>query len=119
MISIRGATTVNNDSKEEILSNTKILLENIIKANKLDMNKITAIFFTCTRDLVSAYPAPAARDLGITEASLMCMQEMYVEGSLDKCIRVSVLYIRDALQSQVKHIYLNNAVGLRQDITNI
>jgi chorismate mutase len=116
MYSIRGATTIKHDNQEELWFATSELLKNIIEANKLELDKITAIFFTCTKDICSAYPAKAARDLGITKASLMCMQEMYVENSLERCIRVCIFYDGDGLSADVKHIYLNNAIVLRPDL---
>lgn len=116
MISIRGATTIKNNTAEDILSNTRFLLEKIIETNKLDIDSITAVFFSCTKDITAAYPAKAARELGITHASLMCLQEMHVEGSLNKCIRICVFYDENLGQSSVKHIYLNEAVILRPDL---
>jgi chorismate mutase len=116
MVSIRGATTIDTDNSEDLLSATSELLKGIILANKLDLNNIISIFFTCTQDLTSAYPAKAARDLGITQCSLMCMQEMNVENSLAKCIRVCIFYDDDSLKESVKHVYLNNAVSLRPDL---
>lgn len=118
MISIRGATTVDRDEPELIIENTKLLLQSIIAANSLQIDLIIAIFFTCTQDLQSAYPAKGARDMGITHASLMCLQEMYVPGSLPKCIRICVFYNQEGNQTDVKHVYLNDAVVLRQDLFN-
>lgn len=117
MVSIRGATTIENDTVEELLLGTSILLRNIIQENILDLSKINAIFFTCTQDLTSAYPAKAARELGITHASLMCMQEMHVENSLPKCIRVCIFYDDDHLKDNIKHVYLNSALNLRPDLS--
>lgn len=116
MLSIRGATTITADSPEEVISATTELLQSIIIENKLQLEKITAVFFTCTRDITSAYPAKAARDLGITQAALMCLQEMYVENSLDRCIRICVFYNEETISDMIKHIYLNNAVTLRPDL---
>jgi monofunctional chorismate mutase len=116
MLSIRGATTINKNTAEEVLSVTRQLLEQVIKANDLDISLITAIFFTCTKDITSAYPARAARDLGITRASLMCFQEMHVDGSLEKCIRLCVFYDKDSKQESAKHVYLNKAAALRPDL---
>jgi monofunctional chorismate mutase len=116
MISIRGATTIQNDKAEEILSATSELLQKTISANQLDINQITAIIFTCTKDISSTYPAKAARDLGIAQAALMCVQEMYVENSLPKCIRICIFYNHDILAEEIKHIYLKNAAILRPDL---
>ena len=117
MITIRGATTIERDKAEELLAGTTDLLNNIIHANKLELEKIIAIFFTCTQDITSAYPAKAARDMGITHASLMCMQEMHVTQSMAKCIRVCIFYEGELLKDNIKHIYLRNALSLRPDLT--
>lgn len=117
MISIRGATTVELDTKEEVLKETEIMLKEIIEKNQLDIKDIISIIFTATKDISSVYPAVAARNLGLTKASLMCVQEMYVEGSLEKCIRVSVSAESKKSQVDVKHVYLKGAESLRPDLT--
>ena len=116
MFCIRGAITVPLDLPEDIFSATKTLLYEILEQNKLDIHCVTAVFFSCTRDLTSAYPAQAAREIGFTATSLMCLQEMHVEGSLEKCIRVCMLYNGCIQQSEIKHVYLEEAVSLRPDL---
>jgi monofunctional chorismate mutase len=116
MISIRGAITVEQDIAEELLKATSELLETIISSNGLEIKRITSIFFTCTKDLTSVYPAKAARELGITNAALMCVQEMHVDDSLKKCIRVCIFYNDDNIERDIKHIYLKNAQSLRPDL---
>lgn len=114
--SIRGATTAEKNNREDILQATRELLGKILDSNKLEIDDITSILFTCTKDLTAVYPAVAARDLNITQAALMCMQEMYVEGSLPMCIRVMLTCQCDKKQSEVRHIYLREAKKLRPDI---
>lgn len=118
MISIRGATTIQNDIEEELIAGTTELLQETIKANKLDINNITAIIFTCTKDITSAYPAKAARDIGIVNSALMCVQEMYVKNSLMMCIRICIFYNDDSLAGNIKHVFLRKAIGLRPDLIN-
>ncbi len=114
---IRGANTVNENSREEILEATTHLLQAILEANAIKIEQIIQILFTATRDLDVVYPSVAARQLGITEAALMCMQELEVEGSLQKCIRVAVLIESDTLTRQtLKHQYLGGAKVLRPDL---
>ena len=113
---IRGANTVLNNNREEMLKCTKDMLEAIIKDNNLSIEDIVSVTFTATKDLDAVYPAVAAREIGITQASLMCVQEMYVEGSLPKCIRVSVMTECDLCQKDVKHVYMGEAVRLRPDL---
>lgn len=114
-ICIRGAVTAEN-TKEDILAKTKELLLEIIEENNLDIECITSIFFTATKDLDKVYPAVSAREIGITDAALMCFQEMYVEGSLEKCIRVTVMVESDKKQKDAKHVFLGEAQKLRPDL---
>lgn len=117
MISIRGAITADSNSKTEILERAKEMIEAIIISNNLQINQIIQILFSTTKDLDEVYPAVAAREMGLTSAALMCFQEMYVKGSLEKCIRVSVLADAKGLTSQnVKHQYLRGAKSLRVDL---
>ncbi len=116
MIGIRGATTIENDNEEEIIKNTIDLLKEIFSANSLSNEKVTAIFFSSTKDVSAAYPAKAARHMGLTDVPLMCSQEMHVEGSLQKCIRLCLFYDGDISKKDIRHIYLNNAKQLRPDL---
>ena len=116
MIAIRGAITVAEDDKAAILAATEELLLSIIQENKIELGEINSILFTATKDLTKVYPAVAARELGITNAALMCVQEMYVEGSLPMCIRVMVQIQREDADLQIKHMYLRGAAKLRPDL---
>lgn len=116
ILAIRGATTVDKNTKENILNATKELLQKIIEANNLSLEQIIFIIFTATKDLDEVYPAVAARDIGITNASLICIQEMYVKNSLPMCIRVMLQIQTNKIQKKVKHIYLNEAKILRPDL---
>lgn len=116
MISIRGAITVNQDDRQEVLDATRDLLNTIILKNNLTIGDITSIIFTCTNDIQSVYPAVAARELGIVNAGLMCMNEMFVQDSLKKCIRVLLQANKDISQKEAKHIYMGKAKVLRPDL---
>ena len=118
MIGIRGATTIERDNEEEIIKNTIDLLKEMISSNNLVNEKVTAIFFSSTKDLSAAYPAKAARHMGLIDVPLMCSQEMHVEGSLQKCIRVCLFYDGEISKKNVRHIYLNDAKQLRPDLAN-
>ncbi|WP_069649521.1 chorismate mutase [Caloranaerobacter ferrireducens] len=116
IVAIRGAITVNNNTKEDIIKFTKKLLKEIIKQNNIDKSNVISILFSATKDLNKAYPAIAARELGFNNCGLMCFQEMDVEGSLNKCIRV-LLFLKSNLdQTCIKHIYLEKASKLRPDL---
>lgn len=116
MFSIRGAITIEEDSRREILEASDELLREIIRKNGIEIEDIISIIFSSTRDVSSAYPAEAARAIGITSAGLMCLQEMYVEGSLEKCIRVLLLACGEKEQNEAKHVYLRKASSLRPDL---
>ena len=113
---IRGAITAEENTRENILENTKILLEDIIKENNIEIKDISSILFTMTKDLDEVYPAVAAREIGITEAALMCACELYIKNSLKMCIRVMVSVNTPLSQRDMKHSYLKGAEKLRPDI---
>jgi len=112
---IRGAITAKN-TRENILESTRMMLTAILAENDLEHNQIIAVTFTCTRDLDAVYPAVAAREMGLVSASLMCMAEMDVEGSLPSCIRVQVLAETEVAPEYIKHVYLRGARSLRPDL---
>lgn len=116
MISIRGAITVQENTKQDILDSTKILLLAILENNQLKTEDVISIYFTGTKDLTAVYPAVAAREIGLTECSLICAQEMYIEGSLNMCIRVLLHVNSKHCQKDAKHVYLREAKSLRPDI---
>lgn len=116
IVSIRGAITVEENTVDSILNNTKELLKEVIKRNNIDKDKVISILFSVTQDLSKTYPAKAARELGYLNIGLMCFNEMVVEGSLDKCIRLMILYNSDINQEDVEHVYLKGAKILRPDL---
>ncbi|NBI06596.1 chorismate mutase [Senegalia massiliensis] len=116
VISIRGAITVEKNTSENILDNTTKLLETIIKKNNIKSKDIISVLFTATSDIDSAYPAKAARQMGLLDCSLLCFQEMYVKDSLSRCIRVLLMLNSIKSQTEVNHIYLKEAKVLRKDI---
>ena len=116
---IRGATTVTADQPELILAATQEMLDAILRGNpSLQTEDIASAFFTTTEDLVSAYPALAARQLGWEHVPMMCAREIPVPGSLAHCVRVLVEWNTDLRQNAIKHVYLREAVSLRPDLTN-
>jgi chorismate mutase len=47
---------------------------------------------------------------------LLCAQELPVHGALGRCIRVMIHAETRRLRSEVKHVYLRDAVLLRSDL---
>lgn len=113
---VRGATTVKQNSADEIIFETETLLKEIIKENNLDIEEIICAFFTVTRDLNAEFPAVAARKLGWNDIALMCTYEIDVPGSLEKCIRVMLHCNTDKKNSDMKYIYLKESRKLRPDL---
>jgi chorismate mutase len=114
---IRGATTVTADDPELILQATCELLEAILAENSgIQLEDIASIFFTTTKDLASAYPALAARQMGWDLVAMMCAREIPVPESLPLCIRVLIHWNTDREQRAIKHVYLHEAVKLRPDL---
>lgn len=110
---IRGAITVDNNTKAEIMAATKELLEQLISANGIKPADIASALFSTTPGLDAAFPAEAARGLGWTETPLLCMQEIPVPGALANCVRVLIHLNTDKSQKEMKHIYLRGAEILR------
>lgn len=110
---IRGATTVERNDREEILSATTELLQLMIRQNDLHTEDIASAIFSLTEDLDAEFPAVAARTLGWTEVPLMCTREIPVPGSLSQCIRVLLHVNTTRGLSEIQHIYIRRAVNLR------
>lgn len=112
---IRGATTVERDEPELVLEATRELLAAITERNTMRPQEVVSAIFTLTPDLVSQFPALAARQLGWTEAALLCTQEIPVPGALARVIRVLITVEFDEPRATVTHVYLRDAVALRPD----
>jgi chorismate mutase len=114
---IRGATTVTADQPDLILQATCELLEAILEENKeLQLEDVASAIFTLTDDLVSTFPALGARQIGWGHVPMMCAREIPVPGSLPRVIRVLVHWNTEVPQSEIKHVYLHDAVRLRPDL---
>jgi len=116
---IRGATTVEDNTYEEIEKATLEMLNNIVEQNQINIKDISHVVFTLTHDLNAGFPAKAARvHLGWTEIPMICTQEIPVPDSLEKCIRVLIVVNTSKEQSEIRHVYLNRAKSLRPDIVS-
>lgn len=116
MVVIRGATTIGQDTKEEIQKAVKELLEQIANVNNLKKDEIVSIVFSSTSDIHSYYPAKAAREAGFDGCSLFSAQEPDIDGGLSHCIRVMIFLEQD---KKPRHVYLRGAKVLRKDIATV
>ena len=113
---IRGAISIDANTPEAIATATCELLQRIVAANDVTVEDVTSVIFTATPDLDATYPARAARDMGWVNAPFLCVQEMPVEGSLPRCLRVLLHWNTDKLPDQIRHVYLGEAWVLRPDL---
>lgn len=115
---VRGAITIPRDASEEVIAATEELLTAIFKKNQIDPKKIVSIIFTATPDISSEFPAVAARRLGLVDTPLMCAQEIAKPGALPLCIRILIHFYTTLTKSEIKAVYLREAVKLRPDLQN-
>jgi chorismate mutase len=113
---IRGATTVEVDTPEAIGGRVQELLGEILRRNGVDHEDVISVTFTATPDLTSAFPATAARDVGFGDIPLICATEIPVTGATPRCVRVMVLVYTELARLSVRHTYLHEAQGLRDDL---
>ncbi len=114
---IRGAVTVDRDEPALILDATERLLREIVERNGFVPDDVASALFTVTPDLVSEFPAAAARRMGWTLVPLLNFTEIGVPGRLERCIRVLVHVNTDQAQDRIAHVYLGGATVLRPDLT--
>jgi len=114
---IRGATSVQENSAPEILEATRELLEEILARNELsEFDEIISAIFTTTPDLNVAFPAEAARELGMRHVPLLCASEIGVPQAMPRCIRILLHVNTDKHQREMVHVYLRDAKRLRPDM---
>jgi chorismate mutase len=114
---LRGATTVDADTPEDIVSATHELLRELLERNDVDAEDIISIVFTSTHDLTAEFPAVAARKLGLMDVPLLCAAEIAVPGALGRCVRVLV-HADLPRGAPPAHIYLRGASELRTDLSD-
>jgi chorismate mutase len=112
---IRGAITVDANERDAILDGTEELVHEVMERNSLAPESIVSCIFTCTDDLDAAFPAEAARRLGLSAVPLLCAREIDVQGALPRVIRLMLHCYGDPAEP-AQHVYLREAVGLRRDL---
>lgn len=116
-LAIRGATTCDEDTKDEVAKVTQVLLSEMINRNSLELDNIVSVLFTATGDIHSEFPATAARSLdGFSEIPVMCAQELDIVGSMPMCIRIMMHIDANKTRKDIKHVFLGNAKNLRKDL---
>ena len=113
---LRGATTIEADTVDGVKARTIALLEQMIERNGVDHEDIISVLFTATDDIHSMFPASAARDIGFGDIPLICARELDIHGATPFCIRVLMHLTTTRSRSELRHVYLEGASGLRDDL---
>ncbi len=113
---VRGATQVDADDREHILSASAELVTAVLQRNGLTADDVISIVFTATPDLTAEFPAYAARQLGLTDVPLLCATEMAVPGSMPRVLRLLAHVETRVERADVRHVYLHGAAALRSDL---
>lgn len=113
---LRGATTVEVDTEEEVGERTRTLVQAMLDRNGVDKDDLISVLFTATDDIHSMFPATAARALGLGDVPLICARELDITGATPRCIRVMMHLQTERSRGELHHVYLEGARGLRDDL---
>jgi len=113
---LRGATTVDTDTEQHIHDRVIVLLTTLFERNRIEHDDLISIIFTATDDIHSTFPAAAARRFGLGDVPLLCARELEIEGGTPRCVRVLMHLESSAARSDLHHVYLEGARGLRDDL---
>jgi chorismate mutase len=113
---LRGATTVEEDDEQQITERVQELLTEVLARNALELDDVISVIFTATPDIVSMFPAAAARQIGFGAVPLLCASEIAVPGAMPRCIRVLLHVTTDRAPADLRHVYLHGAEVLRDDL---
>lgn len=116
---VRGATQLEVDEREHMLERVAELVTEVMEANGLGVEDFISVIFTSTDDLVSEFPAYAARQLGFSEVPLMCARELEIKGSMPRVVRLMAHVETELPRADVTHVYLHGAANLRRDLTRV
>lgn len=113
---LRGATTCETDTPDEIRIATQELILAMMERNELEHDDVVSVILTTTPDLTSSFPATAARGVGFGDIPLLCASEIAVPGSMSRCVRILMHVYTTRERTEMRHVYLRNAQTLRDDL---
>ncbi|MGN6524334.1 MAG: chorismate mutase [Actinomycetes bacterium] len=113
---LRGATQLEVDERDHLLSRVRELLTEILTVNELTAEDFISVIFTVTADVRSEFPAVAARELGFGAVPLLCTTEIDVPGSLPRVVRLLAHVETSRQRDAMRHVYLHGARALRLDL---
>ena len=116
VLALRGAITLERDDRDHLLERVERLLTEMIERNSLSSDDLISILFTATPDIHSVFPAVAARQMGLGDVPLICAQELSIDDSMPLCVRVLMHTNTELTRSELRHVYLEEARTLRDDL---
>src|SRR5699024_9676718 len=97
---------------------TKNLVEMMIQSNNVKPEDVSHIFFSATTDLNASFPAKSVREINEWTYVLdKCMLEIEVPHSSSLCNRIMIGINTYKNQEEIEHVFQNEAVKLRPDLT--
>ncbi len=117
MRAVRGATQLEGDYREHMLDRVAEMVLEVMASNALSVDDFISVIFTATSDLVSEFPAYAARQLGFGDVPLICAKELEIAGSMPRVVRMLAHVETELPRADVTHCYLHGAAMLRKDLT--
>src|SRR5882724_13670663 len=88
LLALRGAITLDADTRDEVSEKTQRLVKEMLARNDVNHDDLVSIIFTATDDVTSEFPATAARALGLGDVPLLCARELGIAHGMHKTIRV-------------------------------
>ncbi len=116
---VRGATQLDEDARDHLLERVAEMVTDVMASNSLGVEDFISIVFTATADLVSEFPAYAARRLGFDDVPLLCARELEIEGSMPRVVRMLAHVETGLSRAEITHVYLHGAAHLRRDLTRV
>ncbi len=116
---MRGATQLDADDREHMLQRVAEMVLDAMEANGLTVDDFISVIFTATSDLVSEFPAYAARQLGFGEVPLLCARELEIAESMPRVVRMLAHVETELPRADITHVYLHGAAALRRDLTRV
>jgi chorismate mutase len=113
---LRGATTIDADTSEQITERVQALVRAMLERNGIEKDDLISVIFTATDDVTALFPATAARGVGLGDVPLLCARELAVQDGTPRCIRVLMHLTTDRTATELRHVYLEGARGLRDDL---
>lgn len=116
---VRGATQLEEDRHEHMLERVAEMVLDVMASNGLEVDDFISVIFTATSDLVSEFPAYAARRLGFGDVPLLCARELEIDGSMPRVVRMMAHVETGLARAEITHVYLHGAANLRRDLTRV